>query len=174
MRMGDKTVVDSMMHDGLFCAIDQWPWARHREVRRSSRASTATSRTPVGTSQRARRRRPEGRLFDNEIIPVAIPQRKGDPIVLEADEGVRGDTTIESLGKLRPAFDKDGNITAGNASRSPTAAPPSSSCSKLPRPRRLGLKPLGEIVGDGQVAGPDASLLSQPAQAIKAASAAPA
>jgi acetyl-CoA C-acetyltransferase len=95
-----------------------------------------------------------------------VPQRKGDPIVVTTDEGVRGDTTADSLGKLRPAFDKAGNITAGNASQISDGAAAVIVVSKA-KAEELGATVLGEIVGYGQVAGPDPSLLTQPARAIR-------
>jgi acetyl-CoA C-acetyltransferase len=105
-------------------------------------------------------------LFDDEIVPVSVPQRKGDPIVVSADEGVRGDTSAESLAKLRPAFDKAGHITAGNASQISDGGSATIVASKAAA-ERLGITPLAEVVGFAQVAGPDsASLLNQPSRAI--------
>ena len=104
-------------------------------------------------------------LFDNEIVPVEVPQRKGDPLVVSVDEGVRGDTTVESLSNLRPAFDKAGNITAGNASQISDGGSAVIVASKAAA-EKIGTQPLAEIVGFAQVAGPDASLLNQPSQAI--------
>ena len=104
-------------------------------------------------------------LFDNEIVNVEIPQRKGDPVIFTTDEGVRGETTFESLSKLRPAFDKAGNITAGNASQISDGAAAVIVASKEAA-ERIGGNPLGEIVANGQVAGPDPSLLTQPSRAI--------
>ena len=95
-----------------------------------------------------------------------MPQRKGDPVVVDTDEGVRPETTVESLAGLRPAFDEEGTVTAGNASQISDGA----AAVVVMSPERadeLGLSPLGEIVGYGQVAGPDASLLTQPSHAIK-------
>jgi len=110
----------------------------------------------------------EGRLID-EIAPVLIPQRKGDPIVIEVDEGVRPGTTVESLGGLRPAFDQQGTVTAGNASQLSDGASAVVMMSKAEAERR-GITPLGEVVSYGMVAGPDsASLLHQPSSAINAA-----
>jgi acetyl-CoA C-acetyltransferase len=99
---------------------------------------------------------------------VSVPQRKGDPIVVSEDEGVRGDTTAESLSKLRPAFDKQGTITAGNASQISDGGAALIVMSKA-KAEELGVTPLAEIAGYGQVAGPDASLLHQPSGAIQAA-----
>src|SRR5690606_691480 len=117
-RIGDQSVVDSMMYDGLFCAFDACAMGAGTE---KYAASAGLAREPqddlaAKSHQRAARAAKDG-LFDNEIVKVEIPQRKGDPVVFDTDEGVRGETTAESLGKLRPAFVKAGNITAGNASQ---------------------------------------------------------
>jgi len=106
--------------------------------------------------------------FDEELTPVAVPQRKGEPILVTEDEGVRPGTTAESLGKLRPAFAADGTITAGSASQISDGA-----CAVVVMSRakaeELGAPVLAEIGAHGVVAGPDASLQSQPSNAIKAA-----
>ena len=98
-------------------------------------------------------------------MKVEIPQRKGDPILFSEDEGVRAGTTADSLGALRPAFDKAGNITAGNASQISDGGSAVVVCSEAAA-ERIGVEPLGRIIGYGQVAGPDPSLLNQPANAI--------
>ncbi len=168
-RIGDKSVVDSMMYDALFCAFDQCAMGAGTEkyAQSASISREAQDRVAAASHQRAAKAQKDG-LFDNEITPVSIPQRKGDPIVVTEDEGVRGSTTEESLGALRPAFDKAGNITAGNASQisDGAAAVVVMSAAKA---AELGLSPIAEIVGYGQVAGPDTSLLTQPSRAIKAA-----
>ena len=110
----------------------------------------------------------QGGLFADEIVAVTIPQRRGDALVVGHDEGVRGETTIESLAGLRPAFDKQGHITAGNASQISDGAS-AMVITTADVADRLGVTPLAEIIGYGQVAGPDASLLHQPSRAIKAA-----
>jgi acetyl-CoA C-acetyltransferase len=165
-RLGDQKVVDSMMYDGLFCAFDQCAmgagtekYAQSAEIIRVDQDDLAAK-----SHQRAALAAKNG-LFDNEIVPVEVPQRKGDPIVVSEDEGVRGDTTAESLAKLRPAFDKAGNITAGNASQISDGASVTIVASKAAA-ERLGIEPIAEIVAFGQVAGPDASLLNQPSRAI--------
>ncbi|MEP7034514.1 MAG: acetyl-CoA C-acetyltransferase [Actinomycetota bacterium] len=104
-------------------------------------------------------------LFDDEVVPVSIPQRKGDPIEFRTDEGIRADTTTESLGKLRPAFRKDGTITAASASQISDGAAAVVVMSKA-KAQELGLTWLAEIGAHGVVAGPDSTLQSQPAQAI--------
>jgi acetyl-CoA C-acetyltransferase len=105
----------------------------------------------------------EGRLAE-EIVPVEIPQRKGDPIVVDTDEGVRPGTTVESLGRLRPAFSPDGTVTAGNASQISDGASVTVVMSKAAAERH-GVTPLGEVVSYGMVAGPDTNLLLQPSRA---------
>ncbi len=96
---------------------------------------------------------------------TAVPQRRGEPVIVDTDEGVRGDTTVESLAALRAAFEKDGTNTAGNASQISDGAAAVLVMSK-DRAEQLGLTPLGELVSYGQVAGPDTSLLTQPSRAI--------
>lgn len=165
-RAGDKTVVDSMMYDGLFCAFDQVAMGAGTE---KYAASAGLERGPQDefsavSHQRAADAIKNG-LFDDEIVPVSVPQRKGDPVVVTTDEGVRGDTTAESLGGLRPAFDKAGNITAGNASQISDGASATIVVSAA-KAAELGIAGLGEVVGYGQVAGPDPSLLTQPSRAI--------
>jgi acetyl-CoA C-acetyltransferase len=168
-RLGDKSVVDSMMYDGLFCAFDQVAMGAGTE---KYAASAGLERLPqdemsAASHERAAKAQKDG-LFDNEIVPVEVPQRRGDPVLIEVDEGVRPGTTVESLADLRPAFDKAGNITAGNASQISDGGAAVIVVSKA-KAEELGATPLGEIVGYGQVAGPDPSLLTQPARAIKAA-----
>jgi acetyl-CoA C-acetyltransferase len=169
MRMGDKAVVDSMMHDGLFCAIDHLAMGAATEKYAASAdiSREAQDELAYNSHARAARAQKDG-LFDNEIVPVEVPQRKGDPVVFTTDEGVRAETSQESLAALRPAFDKAGNITAGNASQISDGGAAVIVASKAAA-ERLGANPIGEIVANGQVAGPDASLLTQPANAIKQA-----
>jgi acetyl-CoA C-acetyltransferase len=168
-RLGDQKVVDSLMYDGLFCAFDQVAMGAGTE---KYAASAGLAREPqdelaAKSHERAARAQKDG-LFDNEIVKVEIPQRKGDPVIFDTDEGVRGETTVESLAGLRPAFDKAGNITAGNASQISDGGAAVIVASKSAA-EKLGASPLGEIVGYGQVAGPDPSLLTQPSRAINQA-----
>ena len=167
-RAGDQTVVDSMMYDGLFCAFDQCAMGAGTEKYAASAglARDAQDEFAAASHQRAAAAAKNG-LFDDEIVPVAVPQRKGDPIEVTLDEGVRGDTTAESLGQLRPAFDKAGNITAGNASQISDGGSAVVMVSQA-KAEQLGIDPLGQVLGYGQVAGPDASLLTQPSRAILA------
>jgi acetyl-CoA C-acetyltransferase len=168
-RIGDQSVIDSMMFDGLFCAFDQVAMGAGTEKYAASAGLTREEQDDLSAKshQRAALAQKDG-YFDNEIIPVEVPQRKGDPVVVSEDEGVRGDTTVDSLGKLRPAFDKAGNITAGNASQISDGGAAVIVMSKA-KAEELGVGVLAEVIGFGQVAGPDPSLLTQPARAIKAA-----
>ena len=168
-RIGDQKVIDSMMFDGLFCAIDQLAMGAGTEKYAATAGISREAQDEVAykSNERAARAQKDG-LFDDEIVPVEIPQRKGDPILFTTDEGVRADTTLESLAALRPAFDKAGNITAGNASQINDGGAAVIVASKA-KAEELGITPIGEIVANGQVAGPDASLLTQPSNAIKAA-----
>ncbi|HEY3479414.1 MAG TPA: acetyl-CoA C-acyltransferase, partial [Streptomyces sp.] len=104
-------------------------------------------------------------LFEAEITPVEIPQRKGDPVIFSQDEGIRAETTTETLGKLRPAFGKEGTITAGTASQISDGAAAVVVMSKA-KAQELGLEWIAEIGAHGNVAGPDNSLQSQPSNAI--------
>jgi len=165
-RLGDKSVVDSMMYDGLFCAFDQVAMGAGTE---KYAASAGLAREPqddlaAKSHERAAAAIKEGRFAD-EIVAVEVPQRRGDPVVVDTDEGVRPGTTAESLGGLRPAFDKAGNITAGNASQISDGGAAVIVASKAAA-EKLGGNPLGEIVSYGQVAGPDPSLLTQPSRSI--------
>jgi len=168
-RIGDKSVVDSMMYDGLFCAFDQCAMGAGTEKYAASAGLDRASQDELSASshERAAQAQKDG-LLDEEIVAVEVPQRKGDPTIVDTDEGVRPGTTSESLGKLRPAFDKAGNITAGNASQISDGASAVIVTSQA-KAEELGVTPLGEVVGYGQVAGPDPSLLTQPARAIKQA-----
>jgi acetyl-CoA C-acetyltransferase len=168
-RIGDQTVVDSMMYDGLFCAFDNCAMGLGTErytgadgvSRERQDAFSALSHERTAAAIK------DGK-FSEEIIPVSVPQRKGDPLVVDTDEGVRPETTAESLGKLRPAFDKNGTITAGNASQISDGAAAVIVMSKA-KAEELGLSPLGELVSYGQVAGPSPSLLHQPSHATTVA-----
>jgi len=170
-RIGDQKVIDSMMFDGLTCAFDHCAMGLgteryNREVgitRERQDAIAAASHERAATAIK------EGRLAA-EITAVSIPQRKGDPVVIDTDEGVRPGTTVESLAALKPAFETDGTITAGNASQISDGGAAVVVMSKN-KASELGVTPLGEIVSYGQVAGPNASLLTQPSQAILKAAA---
>jgi len=165
-KYGDITMIDSMAYDALTCAFDELPMGNATEGYNSRYGLTREEQDAFSarSHQRAAEAAKNG-IFDEEIVPVEIPQRKGDPIVVTADEGIRGDTTAESLGKLRPAFAKDGTITAGSSSQISDGAAAVVVMSKA-KAEELGLTWLAEIGAHGVVAGPDASLHEQPANAV--------
>lgn len=164
-RAGDAKVIDSMMHDGLYCAFDSCSMGAGTEVytKKQDLSREAQDQFSAMSHERAATAHKEGR-FDNELISVEVPQRRGDPVTVDADEGVRPGTTADSLGKLRPAFADDGTITAGNASQISDGASAVVVMSKA-KAEQLGVTPLGEVVGYGQVSG-DTSLLTKPSAAI--------
>src|SRR5882672_10366372 len=168
-KFGEVTALDHMAHDGLFCAFDQCAMGSSTEKFNSRYELSRQDQDEFSarSHQRAAKAAAEG-LFAEEIAPVSVPQRKGDPKIVDTDEGVRGDTTAESLARLRPAFSSDGTITAGSASQISDGAAAVVVMSKA-KAEELGLTWLAEIGAHGVVAGPDASLHEQPANAITAA-----
>jgi acetyl-CoA C-acetyltransferase len=169
-RIGDQKVIDAMMFDALTCAFDQRAMGLSTEHHNAGRISRARQDEFSARSHQLAAAAIASGKFAEEIVDVAIPQRKGEPSIVNTDEGVRGETTGESLGQLRAAFEKDGTITAGNASQISDGGAAVLVMSAS-RAEQLGLQPLGELVSYGQVAGPDASLLNQPSHAITKAAA---
>ena len=143
-RIGDGTLVDSMMYDGLTDAFDHIAMGLSTE-QHNEKVGISRDRQDAfaaASHEKAAAAIKDGRLAE-EIVPVQVPQRKGDPLLVDTDEGVRPGTTAESLGALKPAFAKDGTITAGNASQISDggAAVVVMSAAKA---KELGLTPLGE------------------------------
>ncbi len=169
-RLGDQSVVDSMMYDGLFCAFDRCAMGLSTERYNAGRISRERQDAFSARSHALAAAAMASGRFADEIVPVEVPQRRGPAVTVSTDEGVRADTTAEGLAGLRPAFTSDGTITAGNASQISDGAAAVIVMS-AERAAALGLTPLGEIVSYGEVAGPDASLLLQPAHAISRAAA---
>ena len=165
-RFGDVQLLDAIQRDGLWCAFDACLMGLGTERYAAGDISRdVQDDLAMKSNVRAAAAIAAGRLAD-EIVPISIPQRKGDPLVIDTDEGVRASTTMESLGSLKPAFDKDGTVTAGNASQISDAGSAIVMMSKREAERR-GVKSLGEFVSYGMVAGPDnASLLHQPSRSI--------
>ncbi|WP_440071809.1 acetyl-CoA C-acetyltransferase [Streptosporangium sp. OZ121] len=167
VKYGSAGVVDSMAFDGLTDAYDQVAMGESTERHNARLGLTREEQDAYSArSHELAAAAIKNGTLDDEIVPVAIPQRKGEPAVFSTDEGVRGDTTVEILSRLRPAFAKDGTITAGSASQISDGA-----CAVVVMSRakaeELGLDWLAEIGAHGNVAGPDNSLQSQPANAIK-------
>jgi acetyl-CoA C-acetyltransferase len=169
-RYGNVELRDAIIADGLWCAFDACLMGLGTDRYSSSTISrTAQDELAALSHERAAAAIKTGRMAD-EIVPVSIPTRKGgDPVVVDEDEGVRPGTTVESLAGLRPAFDPEGSVTAGNASQLSDGASAVVVMSKRAAEER-GVTALGEFVAYGMVAGPDsASLLHQPSGAIRAA-----
>ena len=165
-RYGNTELADAIIKDGLWCAFDACLMGLGTE-RYAAGAITREQQDDLAmkSNLRAADAIQAGRLSD-EIVPIAIPQRKGDPLLVDTDEGVRANTTMDSLGGLKPAFDKAGTITAANASQISDGGSAVVMMSDRAVNAR-GVTPLGQVVGYGMVAGPDsASLLHQPSRAI--------
>ena len=166
-KYGDVPLVDSMAFDGLWDAFtDQAMGALTDQANNDGLKLTREEQDEFSarSHQQAAAAWKNG-VFADEVVPVEVPQRKGDPIVVDSDEGVRSDTSAESLARLRPAFGKDGTITAGSASQISDGGCAVVVMSKA-KAEELGLSWLAEIGAHGSVAGPDSTLQSQPANAI--------
>ncbi|MFF5245355.1 acetyl-CoA C-acetyltransferase [Streptosporangium sp. NPDC000095] len=167
VKYGSADIVDSMAYDGLTDAYDQVAMGESTERHNARLGLTREEQDEYSArSHGLAAAAIKNGTLDDEIVPVSIPQRKGEPVVFSADEGVRGDTTVEVLSRLRPAFAKDGTITAGSASQISDGACAVVVMSKA-KAEELGLDWLAEIGAHGNVAGPDNSLQSQPANAIR-------
>jgi acetyl-CoA C-acetyltransferase len=168
-RMGDAQLIDVMMHDGLWCAFDHCAMGESSD---SKNAALGISREQQDAWAAESHRRAvlavEAGAFDNEIVPVLVPQRKGDPVAVKLDEGIRPDTTVESLSRLRPAFSPEGTTTAANASQISDGAAAVIVADRAAA-EAAGLPILAEIVAYGQVGGPDATLQERPAEALSLA-----
>ncbi|WP_328927700.1 acetyl-CoA C-acetyltransferase [Streptomyces sp. NBC_00190] len=165
-KYGAIEMLDAMAYDGLTDAFENIAMGESTEKHNTR---LGIERAPqdefaAASHQRAAAAQKNG-VFEAEITPVEIPQRKGEPVVFSQDEGIRPETTVESLGKLRPAFAKDGTITAGTSSQISDGAAAVVVMSKA-KAEELGLEWLAEIGAHGNVAGPDNSLQSQPSNAI--------
>jgi len=168
-KYGAVEMLDSMAYDGLVDAFDHIPMgdSTDRYSERLGITRAEQDEFAARSHQRAAAAQKNG-LFDEEIVPVQVPQRRGDPVEIREDEGIRADTTVEVLAKLKPAFGADGTITAGSSSPISDGA-----CAVVVMSRaaaeRHGATVLAEIGAYGTVAGPDNSLHSQPSNAIRTA-----
>ncbi|MGW5383191.1 acetyl-CoA C-acetyltransferase [Nocardia sp. NPDC003963] len=170
-KYGDVTLRDHMAFDGLHDIFTDQAMGNLTDTTNTTASEPITRADQDGfaarSHQNASRAWKDG-LFDDEVVPVAIPQRKGDPVVVARDEGVRADTTTETLARLRPAFTKDGTISAGSASPISDGAAAVVVMNKA-RAEELGISWIAEIGAHGVVAGPDSTLQLQPANAIRKA-----
>ncbi len=168
-RMGNTDLVDVMTHDGLFCAFDHCTMGESSDHK--NRALGIDRPEQDEWAARSHARAAEATAsghFATEIAPVEVPQRKGDPLVVDHDEGIREGTTAESLGALRPAFVGDGTITAGNASQISDGAAAVVAADRAAA-EAAGLEVLAEVVAYGQIGGADATLHERPAEALRVA-----
>jgi acetyl-CoA C-acetyltransferase len=169
MRLGDGAVVDALVHDGLWCAFDDCHMGAASDRKNAEYGISRADQDAwaARSHERAVAAWKAGR-FDDEVVPVEVPQRKGDPLVVDTDEGMRPGTTTASLAKLTAAFAADGTITAGNASQISDGGA-AVVLAERGSAAGLGLEPLGRVLAYGTVAGPDPSLHHQPAEAIRKA-----
>ena len=167
-KYGDTTMRDHMAYDGLHDIFTDQAMGNLTESKNQERGQRISREEQdafaAASHQNAARAWKDG-LFDDEVVPVSIPQRKGDPVVVAQDEGIRADTTVQTLARLRPAFSGDGTLTAGSASQISDGAAAVVVMSRA-RAEELGLTWVAEIGAHGVVAGPDSTLQSQPARAI--------
>ena len=166
-KYGAVQMLDAMAYDGLTDAFENIPMGESTDKHNTRLGLTREEQDEIAAAshQRAAAAQKNG-LFDAEIVPVQIPQRKGDPVVFGKDEGIRAETTTQTLAKLRPAFTKEGTITAGTSSQISDGAAAVVVMSKA-KAEELGLEWIAEIGAHGNVAGPDNSLQSQPSNAIR-------
>ncbi len=165
-KYGDVTMADHMALDGLHDAFTDQAMGLLTEQRNDSDGLSREEQDAFSArSHRLAATAWKNGVFDDEVVPVSIPQRKGDPVEFRTDEGIRADTTVDGLARLRPAFRKDGTITAGSASQISDGAAAVVVMSRA-KAEELGLTWIAEIGAHGVVAGPDSSLQSQPARAI--------
>src|SRR5829696_6444347 len=165
-KFGDVTLVDSMAYDALYDQFTQQAMGLLTEECNAAAQNLTRAEQDEFAAQSHQKAAVAWKngVFDEEVVPLEIPQRRGEPVVFATDEGVRGDTTSESLGKLRPAFSKEGTVTAGSSSQISDGAAAVVVMSKA-KAEELGLEWLAEIGAHGQVAGPDSTLQLQPAAA---------
>ena len=168
-RMGQSPMVDLMEHDGLFCAFDNCLMGTTSDRRNAELGIGRAEQDEWAATSHQRAAAAAGSgAFAAEIVSVPVPQRKGDPVMVTADDGIRPDSTAAALGALRPAFTKDGTITVGNASQISDGAAALVVADRAAA-KAAGLPVLAEILAYGQAAGPDATLHERPAQALEKA-----
>ena len=168
-RIGDVTMVDVMQHDGLFCAFDQCTMGESSDRKNADLGISRAEQDEWAARSHARAQAAtEAGAFASEITPVEVPQRKGDPVMVDRDEGIRGDTTVDSLGHLRAAFVSEGTITAGNASQISDGGAAVVVADRAAAEAN-GSPILAEIVSYGQIGGVDATLHERPAEALRVA-----
>jgi acetyl-CoA C-acetyltransferase len=169
LRIGDGVLMDTMQHDGLWCAFDNCTMGSSADVMNGKLGISRQEQDDWSAASHARAMdATESGAFAGELVPVTVPQRKGAPKVIDRDEGMRPNTTTETLAALRPAFSPDGTTTAGNASQISDGGAAVLVADRTAA-EAAGLPVLAEILSYGQVAGPDAMLHERPAEALRVA-----
>lgn len=167
LRMGNGTVIDSLINDGLWCSFEQCHMGMSGEVVAETYAVSRSEQDAyaVESHRKAAHATREG-WFSDEIVPVQIPQRKGPPVIVDRDEGIREDTTSESLAALKPAFKTDGTVTAGNAPgvNDGAAAVVLMAAGKA---HTLGIAPLARIVGQASSGLAPRMVLMTPVESVR-------
>jgi acetyl-CoA C-acetyltransferase len=167
LRMGHGEVIDSMINDGLWCSFEQCHMGNAGEVISTEyNLARAQQDEYAYHSHRKAADATNAGHFKAETLPVSIPQKKGDPIVVDRDESIRAETTIESLGALKPAFKKDGTVTAGNAPPVNDGAAALVVMSAA-RAQQLGIKPIARIVGQATSGLAPKYVLMTPVEAVR-------
>jgi acetyl-CoA C-acetyltransferase len=168
-RIGDGEIIDSMTHDGLWCSFDQCTMGDASDRKNTQLGIGRLEQDEWSAASHARAlAATDSGAMGTEIVPVQVPQRKGEPLVVDTDEGIRPETTVETLGSLSPAFSSEGTLTAANSSQISDGAAAVVVADRQAA-EAAGLPVLAEIVSYGQVGGADASLHERPAEAVSMA-----
>ncbi len=166
LRMGDGVLVDSLNNDGLWCAFDHCIMGESSDNKNTLLGINREEQDEWAAASQARAAAAASAgAFDDEIVPVTVPQRRADPLIVTKDEGIRPGTDVAGLAKLRPAFSADGTVTAGNASQISDGAAAVLVADRAAA-EAAGLPVLAEVLAYGQTAGPDATLHERPAEAL--------
>ena len=169
LRIGDAELVDTMQHDGLWCSFDHCTMGESSDRKNELLGISREEQDAWAEQSHARAlEATESGAFADEIVPVAVPQRKGDAVMVSVDEGIRPETTTDTLAALRPAFSSTGTLTAGNSSQISDGGAAVVVADRAAA-EAAGLPILAEIISYGQVAGPDATLHERPAEATSLA-----
>ncbi|MEE9183852.1 MAG: acetyl-CoA C-acyltransferase [Acidimicrobiia bacterium] len=168
MGYGEGRIIDALEHDGLLCSFDQCTMGAQSDVNSARLGIDRSEQDEWAAASHQRAASASQGAFIDEIVPVEVPQRRGDPVTVDRDEGIRPDSTAETLGALKPSFSAEGTITAGNASQISDGAA-AVVVADADAADAEGLPVLAEILSYGQIGGVDATLHERPAEALKTA-----
>lgn len=168
MGYGEGRIIDALEHDGLFCSFDQCTMGAQSDVNSARLGIDRSEQDEWAAASHQRAASASQGAFIDEIVPVEVAQRRGDPVTVDRDEGIRPDSTAETLGALKASFSADGTITAGNASQISDGAA-AVVVADADAADAEGLPVLAEILSYGQIGGVDATLHERPAEALKTA-----